>query len=200
MSLEPHWFSTIFGVYYFSGTILAALAFVTFIVVYMNEKGLLINGIKRDHYYSLGAYLFAFTNFWAYIAFSQFMLIWYANLPEETIWFLQRWEGSWMYVSIALIIIHFIVPYFGLLSQPSKMNPKRLMFMSVWILFAHLVDLYWLIMPTYSREGVALGWMEIGFPILAIGIAVTIFTIKSKKENHVPVGDPKLKRGLDFRL
>jgi hypothetical protein len=200
MSLEPHWFSTIFGVYYFSGTILVALAFVTFIVVYMNEKGLLIKGIKRDHYYSLGAYLFAFTNFWAYIAFSQFMLIWYANLPEETIWFLQRWEGSWMYVSIALIIIHFIVPYFGLLSQPSKMNPKRLMFMSVWILFAHLVDLYWLIMPTYSREGVALGWIELGFPILAIGIAVTIFTIKSKKENHVPVGDPKLKRGLDFRL
>jgi hypothetical protein len=166
----------------------------------MNEKGLLINGIKRDHYYSLGAYLFAFTNFWAYIAFSQFMLIWYANLPEETIWFLQRWEGSWMYLSLALIVIHFIVPYFGLLSQPSKMNPKRLMFMSVWILFAHIIDLYWLIMPTYSRDGIALGWIEISFPLLAIGIVITIFNMKSKKENHVPIGDPKLKRGLDFRL
>jgi hypothetical protein len=200
MSLEPHWFSTIFGVYFFSGTILAALAFTTFVVVYMNEKGLLIKGIKRDHYYSLGAYLFAFINFWAYIAFSQYMLIWYANLPEETFWFLQRWEGGWMFVSIALIIIHFAVPYFGLLSQPSKMNPKRLMFMSLWILFAHLVDLYWLIMPTYSKEGIPFGWIELAFPILAIGIVITVFSIKARKENHVPIGDPKLKRGLDFRL
>jgi hypothetical protein len=200
MSLEPHWFSTIFGVYFFSGTILAALAFTTFIVVYMNEKGLLIKGIKKDHYYSLGAYLFAFINFWAYIAFSQYMLIWYANLPEETFWFLQRWEGGWMYISIALIIIHFVVPYFGLLSQPSKMNPKRLMFMSIWILFAHIIDLYWLIMPTYSKDSVPLGWIELAFPILAIGAVITVFSIKAKKENHVPIGDPKLKRGLDFRL
>ena len=115
MSLEPHWFSTIFGVYYFSGTILAALAIGTFAIIHLNEKGYLVAGLKKDHYYSLGALLFAFTNFWAYIAFSQFLLIWYANLPEETFWYLQRWEGSWMYVTIALIFVHFVVPYFGLL-------------------------------------------------------------------------------------
>ncbi len=200
MSLEPHWFSTIFGVYYFSGTVLAALASATFIIVLMNEKGFFVKGIVSDHYYSLGALLFAFTNFWAYIAFSQFMLIWYANLPEETVWFLQRWEGSWIYFSIALMIIHFVVPYFGLVSQPSKTNPKRLIFMSLWILAAHFMDLYWMIMPTYSKSSVSLGWMEIGFPLVAIGILILVFMFNSSKKNIIPVGDPKLKRGMDFRL
>ncbi len=200
MSLEPHWFSTIYGVYYFSGTVLAALAATTFIVVMLNEKGLFIKGITRDHYYSLGALLFAFTNFWAYIAFSQYLLIWYANLPEETFWFLQRWEGSWIFFSIGLIIVRFVVPYVGLLSQPSKMNPKRLLFMSLWILLAHIYDLYWLTMPTFSESGVTLGWMELGFPLIAFGLLMLIFGIKSKKENIVPIGDPKLKRGLNFRL
>jgi hypothetical protein len=200
MSLEPHWFSTIFGVYYFSGTILAALAITTFLAVLLNEKGYFVKGIKSDHYYSLGAMLFAFTNFWAYIAFSQFLLIYYANLPEETFWFINRWEGSWMYVSLFLILVHFLIPYFGLLSQPSKMNPKRLKIMSIFILFAHMVDLYWLIMPTYSREGIVFGWMEIGYPLLAFGLVILVFSYVSKNKNLVPIGDPKLRRGLDFRL
>ncbi len=200
MSLEPHWFSTIFGVYYFAGTVLAAIAVATFLVVYLNEKGLFVKGIKRDHYYSFGALMFAFVNFWAYIAFSQFLLIYYANIPEETFWYLNRWEGGWLYVSVFLIIVHFVVPYFGLVSQPSKTNPSRLKFMSIWILMAHIVDLYWLIMPTYSPEGVPLSWFEIGFPMLTFGILVIVFGFKAKKENIIPIGDPKLKRGLDFRL
>lgn len=200
MSLEPHWFSTIFGVYYFSGSILAAFAAVTLIVVWLNEKGYLVKGLTNDHYYSLGAFMFAFTNFWAYIAFSQFLLIWYANLPEETFWFLQRWEGNWMYVSIGLIFIRFAIPYFGLLTQPSKMDPKRLMVMSVWLLFAHLYDLYWLAMPNYSKGGALFGWIELAFPILSIGIVILLFVNLSKKNNLVPVGDPKLKRGIEFRL
>jgi hypothetical protein len=200
MSLEPHWFSTILGVYYFSGTVLAALAAATLAIVLLVEKGYFVKGMVRDHYYSLGALLFAFVNFWAYIAFSQYLLIWYANLPEETFWFLHRWEGNWMFVSIGLIIVHFIVPYFGLLSQPSKMDPKRLKFMSVWILFAHFYDLYWLVMPTYGKGYAVFGWIELGFPILAVGLLILIFTFKSKNQNLIPIGDPKLKRGLNFRL
>lgn len=200
MSLEPHWFSTIFGIYYFSGTVLAALATVTFIAVKLNENGFLVKGLIADHYYSLGALLFAFINFWAYIAFSQFLLIWYANLPEETFWFLQRWEGSWVLWTIGLMIVHFIVPYFGLLSQPSKMDPNKLKFFSLWILAAHYYDLYFLVMPNYSKSGVALSWYEIGFPVLTVGLMIILFINKSKKENLVPIGDPKLKRGIDFRL
>ncbi|HTY35911.1 MAG TPA: quinol:cytochrome C oxidoreductase, partial [Bacteroidota bacterium] len=101
MSLTPHWYSTIYGVYYFAGTVLAGLASATYIIVKLHDAGYFPN-LHRDHFYSLGALLFAFINFWAYIAFSQFLLIWYANLPEETSWFMSRWKDGWQYVSILL--------------------------------------------------------------------------------------------------
>jgi MFS family permease len=200
MSLEPHWYSTIFGVYYFSGTVLAALASATLIIVLLRQKGYFPVKLLQDHLYSLGALMFAFINFWAYIAFSQYMLIWYANIPEETSWMLQRWNGSWKFVSIGLIIVHFIVPYFALLSQPAKMNPKRLIIMSIWILFAHIYDLYWIIMPTYSRDGAVFGWMELVFPVALVGLIIVLFSYKLRNNNLVPIGDPKLERGINFRL
>ncbi len=198
MSLEPHWYSTILGVYYFSGTVLAALAAATYTVIKFHENGYLPN-LRRDHFYSLGALMFAFINFWAYIAFSQFLLIWYANLPEETFWFMKRWKDGWEYVSILLIVVHFVVPYFALLTQDSKMDLKRLKLMAIWILFAHLLDMYWLVMPAYGN-GIPFGWMEIGFPILLVGLVLVVLSYKVKHNNLVPVGDPKLERGLSFRL
>ena len=122
MSLEAHWFSTIYGVYFFSGTILAALAATTLIVVLMHENGYL-PGLRKDHFYSLGALMFGFVNFWAYIAFSQFLLIWYANLPEETYWFMARWENGWQIVSVLLIVVQFVVPYIVLLAAGGEDGP-----------------------------------------------------------------------------
>jgi len=202
MSLEPHWFSTIFGVYYFSGTVICAIASVTLIIVYLKEKGYYNPWITNDHLYSFGALLFAFVNFWAYIAFSQFMLIWYANLPEETFWFLTRWEGSWKVISILLIIVHFVVPYSVLLSQPSKMNPNRLKFISIWLIFAHLLDLFWLIMPNMNelKKGYNFSWIDFVFPVLGIGLVLIVFNFFSKNKNLIPVGDPKLNKGLNFHL
>jgi len=198
MSLEPHWSSTIFGVYYFSGTVLAALSAATYIIIKLHEYGYLPK-VQRDSFYSLGALMFAFINFWAYIAFSQFLLIWYADLPEETVWFMSRWRNGWEYVSILLIVVHFAIPYFALLTQDSKMDLKRLKLMAIWILFAHLLDLYWLVMPTYS-ENVSFSWTEFGFPILLVGLVMVVLSFKMKRNNLVPVGDPKLARGLSFRL
>jgi len=202
MSIEPHWFSTIIGVYYFSGTVIAAIAAVTIATVYLKEHGYLHSRMTNDHLFSLGALQFAFINFWGYIAFSQYLLIWYADLPEETYWILQKWEGSWAIFSILLIIIHFLVPYIALVSQPSKMNPKRLKFISVWLLFAHLFDLYWLVMPQMPglADGYVFSWVDLVFPVAAVGLIIIIFNMKAKKENLIPVGDPKLKRGLDFHL
>lgn len=198
MSLEPHWFSTIFGVYYFSGSVLAALAAITFIIVLLMEQGFL-PGLRRDHLYSLGALMFAFTNFWAYIAFSQFLLIWYANLPEETVWFLARWANGWEIVSVLLIVVRFAVPYVVLLSQDAKMDPRRLKFIAIWLLAAHLLDLYWLVMPTFA-PGVTLSWMFPGFILLAAGLVILLVTMTMKRYNLMPVGDPKLARGLEFHL
>jgi hypothetical protein len=200
MSLEPKWFSTIFGVYYFSGGLLAALAALTLIAVRMNEKGLLIPGIRKDHFYSLGALLFAFTNFWAYIAFSQYMLIWYANLPEETFWFISRSQGNWLYITIGIAFARFVIPYIMLLTQPSKMNPKRLKIVSIWILLSHWYDLYWMVMPKYSSGSIVFSWYEFAFPIFGLGLIMLIFYFRAKLVNAIPIGDPKLQRSLEFRL
>ena len=202
MSIEPHWFSTILGVYFFSGTVIASLAAVTLATVLLKEKGYLHPKLTNDHLYSLGGLMFAFVNFWGYIAFSQYMLIWYADLPEETFWFLQKWEGSWAIFSIGLIVIHFLVPYIVLLSQPAKMDPKKLKFIAVWLLFAHLFDLFWLVMPEFPElaGGYVFSWIDLVFPIGAVGFLILIFNMKAKKENLIPIGDPKLKRGLDFHL
>jgi hypothetical protein len=198
MSIEPHWFSTILGVYYFSGTVLAALGVATYFVITLHETGALPN-LRRDHFYSLGALMFVFTNFWAYIAFSQFMLTWYANLPEETFWFIKRWQNGWEYVSILLIIVRFAVPYAVLLSQEAKMDPRRLKIMALWMLGAHMLDLYWLTMPTFSSN-VTLSWIELSTPVLVTGTIILMVSYKMKRHNLVPVGDPKLKRGWDFHL
>jgi len=202
MSLEPHWFSTIYGVYYFAGTVVAALAAITIAVLKLKEKGYFSPWMTDDHLFSLGALMFAFINFWAYIAFSQFMLIWYADLPEETFWYLIRWEGGWVFISILLIIAHFFVPYFALLTQPSKMNPKRLKFIAIWLLFAHLLDLFWLIMPNMGsmKNGYVFSWIDLVFPIAGTGLVILVFAFAAKKANLIPIGDPKLKRGIDFHL
>jgi len=198
MSLEPHWYSTIFGVYYFSGTALAAVAAATLLIVTFHQKGYFTK-LRRDHFYSLGALMFAFVNFWAYIAFSQFLLIWYANLPEETYWFMTRWQNGWEYFSVLLIVVHFAVPYFGLLEQNAKMDTGRLRFMAVWILGAHYLDLYWLIVPTESPV-FSVSWVAIGFVLLLVGLVMVTVSAKLSRHNLVPIGDPKLERGLQFRL
>ena len=202
MSIEPHWFSTIIGVYFFAGTVIAALAAVTLATVLLKENGYLHPAMTNDHLYSLGALMFAFVNFWGYIAFSQYMLIWYADLPEETFWFMQKWEGSWAIFSIGLIIIKFLVPYIVLVSQPSKMDPKKLKFISVWLLFAHFFDLFWFVMPEMEElsGGYSFSWIDLVFPIAVVGLIILVFNMKVKKENLIPIGDPKLQRGLDFHL
>ncbi len=198
MSFEPDWYSTVFGVYYFAGMVLAALSAATYIIVRLYEAGYMPN-LRRDHFYSLGALMFAFVNFWAYIAFSQFMLIWYANLPEETFWFIMRWKNGWQYMSILLLIAQFWGPFFMLLSQDAKMNLKRLKLMSIWLLLAHLLDLYWLVMPSYA-SGVTFSWMLLAIPALTAGLIILTLAWKMKRHYLVPIGDPKLQRGLDFHL
>lgn len=204
MSLEPHWFSTIFGVYYFAGTFATAMAVLTLITLSLKSNGNLLKEINGNHYYSMGGLMFAFTAFWMYMAFSQYMLIWYANIPEETFWFLPRMKDGWEYLSIALIFIKFIIPFGLLLNRNSKMNPSRLKLASFWIIGAHIYDMYWLVMPTYDRmsgtKGPVFGWIELGFVALSAGIILVFYYLAANKKNHVPIGDPKLSRALDFRI
>lgn len=200
MSLEPHWYSTMYGVYYFSGTMVAAFAVTTLFAVRLKEGHYLDPKINNEHYYSLGAMMFAFNTFWGYIAFSQYLLIWYGDLPEETAWLLHRWEGNWKYVSIALVFIHFVIPFLVLVGRSQKTDPRILKIMAVWLLFAHALDLYWLIMPSYSNTGAPFSWQELSFPLLVAGITMIVFQLRASKRNLIPVRDPKLESGLNFHL
>ncbi len=201
MSLEPHWFSTIFGVYVFSGMVVTALSVITIATVWLRRSGRLGRGVVGDgHLYNLGALLFAFVCFWAYIAFSQYMLIWYGNLPEETFYLVRRFEGGWLIVSVALAVIRFVIPFFALLSRGAKMNATRLLWVSGLLLIGQFLDLYWLIMPQIHTERPLFGWQELGPPLLLLGIMTLFATRFLSRHRPVPVGDPLLKESMQFYI
>jgi hypothetical protein len=141
--------------------------------------------------------MFAFTVFWAYIAFSQFMLIWYADVPEETHWYHWRFEGSWKVVSALLLVAHFAVPFFGLMSRHVKRNKRSLAFWAVWILVIHYVDLFWLVYPNGSGD-VPLGAVDILCWFGVLGLFGAVSVRRAQKINLIPTGDPRLADSLAF--
>ncbi len=148
MSLNPHWFSTMFGVYFFAGSVISFLTFMTLIIFWLQKRGLVREVISAEHIQDLGKLTFAFTFFWGYVAFSQYMLIWYANMPEETQFFMPRQiHGPWQVLSLVLIFCHFLIPFAGLLSRHAKRWYGVFAFFAVWMLLAHALDLYWLVIP-----------------------------------------------------
>ncbi len=202
MSLEPSWFSTIYGVYAFSGITLAGLAAITIAVVGLRAKGMIAPElIKGDHLYSLGGLLFAFTCFWGYIAFSQFMLIWYANIPEETIYYVQRIENGWLSVSWAVVILRFVLPFFLLLGRGATMDGKRLVQVSVLILVGQVVDLYWLIMPSLAPESApTFGWQELAPTVMFTGVLLLAAGVFLGRHKAVAANDPLFEKSKAFHL
>lgn len=200
MSLQPHWYSTIFGLYYFAASILSFFAFMTLVAMGLQKAGLLKDAITTEHYHDLGKYVFGFTVFWAYIAFSQFILIWYANIPEETEFYMVRMEGGWHAISYALPVLHFGVPFFFLLSRHMKRNRTMLAIACVWTLVMHLVDMYWLVLPTSGGHGahahLALSWTDFTALIGIAGAFLAVFGLFLKKNAVVCINDPRLEDSL----
>lgn len=198
MSLDPHWFSTIFGIYYFSGAVVAIFATLVLTTYGLQKFGYLGQAITIEHFHDLGKLLFGFMFFWAYIAFSQFLLIWYANIPEETVWYLHRQQHGWQYVGILLIVGHFLLPFFGLMSRSARRSKGTLVFWSVFLLVMHWIDLYWLIIPTVSPGHVSVGAMEL-LTLVGVGaVWLGAFARQLKGTTLVPTGDPHLGESLAF--
>lgn len=191
MSLEPHWFSTIYGVYVFSGMFQSVLAALVLLMLFIQKKGWSNGLINAEHIHDTAKFMKAFTVFWAYIAFSQFMLIWYANLPEETIFYLHRTHGYWLHVTTLLFIFRFIVPFLALLPRWAKRTPGHLAAVSVLILITQYLDIYWLVYPNFTNEYVAFSWLEIGAFVGFLGAFGLVVTRFLAKYNMVAIKDPR---------
>jgi hypothetical protein len=198
MSLEPEWYSTIFGVYFFAGSAMAFFAFFALAVIAARRNGLLAEVVTTEHQHDIGKLLLTFVAFWAYMAFSQFLLIWYANLPEETNFFAQRYTGSWLTAGAVLVFGHFLVPFFLLLSRAAKRNAKALAALSVWLLAMHLLDLYWLVMPNLHPAGMVPTLLDATALIGCCGVFLAAFGGALKRQALVPLRDPRLPESLTF--
>lgn len=192
MSLDPHWFSTMFGVYFFAISFQSFWAVMLLMVFFLQRKGLLKNTIGQSHIYDLGAWLFAFTIFYAYIAFSQFMLIYYANLPEETLWFYHRLEGSWKYIAYSLLIFRFALPFLVLLNREQKHRRNVLAFVATVVVVIHFLEIYWIAMPTLSAHGIDFSWMDVTTFIGLGGVFFGLFFRQFIKNSMVPENDPMM--------
>jgi hypothetical protein len=198
VSLAPHWYSTMFGVYFFAGSFVGFIALLSVVTVASRRAGLLDAIITVEHLHDVGKFLFAFTCFWAYIAFSQFFLIWYANLPEETVWFKARLEGSWKMVSALLMVGHFAVPFLYLMGRDVKRRGSTLALGGAWILAMHFIDLYWQVMPTLHPEGIRPSILDAAAFLAVGGCFVAAAGWLMRRQALVPLRDPRLAESLAF--
>jgi len=196
MSLDPHWFSTIFGLYVFAGSVLSSFALLALMTMSLTANGLFNNVSTVEHQHDIGKFMLGFTVFWAYIAFSQFFLIWYANLPEEITFFLNRWENGWKPLSYLLLFGHFVIPFLWLLPRTMKRIRLTLSIGAVWLLVMHFVDLYWNIMPNFAHGGEKavfhFSWVDIAGWLGPVGVLLFWLSTRVTSENLYPLKDPRL--------
>ncbi len=198
MSLDPHWFSTIFGVYYFAASVVAFFAVMPKILYFLQMRGILKNAVTVEHYHDFGKLLFAFVVFWAYIAFSQYMLIWYANVPEETEWFLKRQTGEWTTVSMLLIFGHFVLPFLLLVSRFIKRRPPLLVVTGGFVAAMCWVDMYWLVIPEFSPGVARFGWLDILCFLGMNGVWSAALVWRLGRHSAIAEKDPRLEESLAF--
>ncbi|HVJ88958.1 MAG TPA: hypothetical protein VM580_04080 [Labilithrix sp.] len=201
MSLDPMWFSTIFGVVIFATGVVSSLATLILVTLALRSAGPLEGAVTIEHYHDLGKLMFGFMVFWAYVSFSQYMLIWYAALPEETIFFHNRWNHApWAGVSMAIILFHFVVPFFWTISRNFKRNVGRLQIGAALLLVMHVVDIYWFVMPNFllGKEGFSFHWLDLACLLAVAGIYSAFVFHRMTQHSLVAVGDPRLERSLQF--
>ncbi len=198
MSLDPHWFSTIFGVYFFGGSFLTAFSITALVAIMLQRLGMLRNVVTAEHYQDLGKLMFGFVVFWAYIAFSQYMLYWYGGIPEETVWFRHRMEHGWGAHSAMLLLMHFILPFLILLPRAVKRSIPLLGIMAVWLIIMQWYDHHWLAMPVLHVEHATFHWLDLSCWIGLFGVFFGTFVWRLSRHPLVPQNDPLLGKSLRF--
>ena len=196
MSLDPHWYSTIWGILFLGGQGVSALAFVIAVIVVVGARPPMSEVITEKHLRDLGTLLFAFIMLWAYFNFSQFLLIWAGNLPSEIPFYYRRLQGGWMWVGLTLVVFHFVLPFLLLLSREFKRNPKFMGVVAVWVICMRIVDLFWLSAPA-AGQGFHVHWLDVAAPVGLGGIWVAAFFWQLKQRPLLPFNDPHLEEALE---
>lgn len=199
MGLNYHWFSTMWGVYVFAGGALSSLCVLVLIMTALRSAGYFKDVLTLEHFHIMGKLMLAFTVFWAYIGFSQYMLIWYANIPEETMWFLRRNTESWAYLNWILVIGHFFIPFVLLLQQPLKKKPIALCGVAVWLLAFHLLDYYIVVLPELHQAGFRPHWLDIISVVAMAATLITAFLVLLGKSPLWPLRDPRLALSINLK-
>lgn len=199
MSLEPTWYSTVYAIYVFTGAFSGAFALAIVVAKRARDGQHFGSLLHEGHFQRLGTFLFAFICFWAYIAYSQYMLIWVASLPEEVSWYRPRTTGAWAWVAHVLVLGHFVVPFLLLLFRKLKQRPGALAAVSLWVLLMHAVDTVWLLLPALSPDVVVLPWTCVTALVGVGGLAVAFALWRVRGGYTVPVGDPYLYHSLQVK-
>jgi hypothetical protein len=196
MSLDPHWYSTIFGLLTVTGQGLSALAFAIAILSLLASVSPLSQYLTPRHFHDLGKLLLAFVMLWAYLAFSQYLIIWSGNLPEEIPWYLERMRGTWGILAILLVLGHFALPFLLLLSRDLKRNSGLLVKVAIFIIVMRLIDLIWLVAPNFEHHGFPLHWMDVVLPIGLLGVWLFMFARNLRSRALLPLNDPYFKEAF----
>ena len=191
MSLEPHWSSTIYGFIYVAAWTVSALAFVIATMAILSKREPLNRIVAPLHFHDLGKLLLALVMLWAYFAFSQFLIIWSGNLPEEIGWYTVRTHGTWGALILAVVILHFATPFLLLLSRGLKRDPQKLVIVAVIILVMRIVDLLWMLEPAFSREHFHVSWMHPVALVALGGLWLAMFARELSRRSLIPINDPQ---------
>jgi hypothetical protein len=196
MSLEPHWFSTIYGVLILGGQGLSALAFLIAVLVWLSRRPPLDDIIAPEHFHDLGNLMLAFVMLWAYFAFSQYLIIWSGNLPEEIAWYLHRLQTGWRFVGLSLVLFHFVAPFCLLLSRAMKRQAQMIVKVALGVLIVRLIDLFWLIAPEFHTAGVWVSWLDVVLPLSLTAIWLGYFVWQLRGRAILPMHDPQFDEAL----
>ena len=195
MSIDAHWYSTMFSWYTFASSFVSGISLIVLWVIFLKNRGQL-QFTTEEHLHDLGKFMFAFSIFWTYLWFSQYMLIWYSNIPEETIYFKHRVQGAWHGIFILNLVINFVCPLLILMKRSSKRNYTLLTFMAVLIIFGHWIDFLQMIMGSISKDHVTLGWLDFGMLALYAGMIILFVGRNLTKAPLVASGNPFLKESI----
>lgn len=197
MSLDPEWSSTIYGFVFVAAWALSALAFTIAVMAALSRHEPMNETVAQLHFHDLGKLLLALVMLWTYFAFSQFLIIWSGNLPEEIRWYLPRTRGAWGAIALAVVVLHFAFPFLFLLSRSFKRHANKLVIVAVLILLMRLVDLYWVITPNFTGEHFGFNWMDLVAPIGMGGLWLATFAWALKQRALIPINDPTYETVLE---